>query len=161
MKKKNILLAILCASILLFVPLTNVSGGSIGGLNTKVEIVEDSDLNHIEQLLDDLRVLIDEILLVYGNNPKIVEKCLQIKEFFDSWKEALCFALFMISIGVLGLAMDLPNGELRNRVVAIGLVLFGATWILCDILLNGNSFKQDSILNQIENNNFDCPCMYE
>ena len=45
MQKKNILIAILCVTILLLVPLTNVSGASVNGLNTKVEVIEETNPN--------------------------------------------------------------------------------------------------------------------
>jgi len=45
MKKKNVLIAILCIAILLLVPLNNVSGGSVGGLNKKVEVNKEQNSN--------------------------------------------------------------------------------------------------------------------
>jgi hypothetical protein len=45
MQRKNILIAILCVTILFLVPLTNVCGAFVSGLNSKVEVNEDSLVN--------------------------------------------------------------------------------------------------------------------
>jgi len=126
MKKKNILIAILCASILLLVPLTNVSGASIGGLNTKDEIVEETNpnikdmysifmeeievqkyfgLNPDDFTLEDLRDFVIKIDLLFGHYPEVAESCENIIEILDVEYPILCelYKLLLLSCGILNI----------------------------------------------------------
>ena len=84
MKNKNIFLAILCASILLLVPLTNISGASVGELNTEAEFVEEANTVIPYHLFEELIVLINRLLIDYRDIPEVVVACNEALEVIDS-----------------------------------------------------------------------------
>ena len=84
MQKKNILITIFCVTILLLVPLSNVSGASVGGLNNKVGIVEESNLVIPYHLFDELVVLINQLLVDGKDIPFVVDGCNEALGLIDS-----------------------------------------------------------------------------
>jgi hypothetical protein len=112
MQKKNILIAILCVTILLLVPFTSISSASVSGLNTKVEIVEEVypnievmdiskfieefeiqeylDINADDYTLEDLRDFVIKIDFLFGHYPEIAESCKNIIEILDIPNPELC-----------------------------------------------------------------------
>jgi hypothetical protein len=83
MQKKNILIAILCVTILLLVPFTSISGASVGELNTKVEIVEEATPVIPYHMFEELVESINQLLIDYGDIPKVVEICNEALELID------------------------------------------------------------------------------
>jgi hypothetical protein len=112
MKKKNILIAILCATILLLVPFTSISGASVGGLNTKVEIVEEANPDIPYHLFEELVVLINQLLVDGKDVPEVVDMCNEALELIDSilimeLNEEICLKLEALFWGFAGLAIVL------------------------------------------------------
>ena len=105
MKKKNILIAILCVSILLLVPLTNISGASIGGLNTKDDIVEEAKPVIPYYLFDELIELINQLLVECSHIPEIVNMCYEALEVIDSITQKELFEIICLELGSLFLLL--------------------------------------------------------
>jgi hypothetical protein len=110
MQKKNILIAILCASILLLVPFSTISGASVGGLNNKVEIVGESNPVIPYHLFEELIELINQLLVDGKDVPEVVDMCNEALELIDSilqmdLHDIICgvFAILFFGFGVLGL----------------------------------------------------------
>jgi len=68
MKKRNILIAILCVTILLLVPLSNISGASVGGLNIKDEVIEETNPVIPDSQLEEL---LFQTIIDIANNKEI------------------------------------------------------------------------------------------
>jgi hypothetical protein len=101
MQKKNILIAILCVTILLLVPFTSISGASVNGLNTKVEIVDESNPVIPYYLFDELVELINQLLEDGKDVPEVVDMCNEALEVIDSillmeLHQAICAALQLL-----------------------------------------------------------------
>jgi hypothetical protein len=99
--KKNILIAILCVTILLLVPFTSISGASVSGLNTKVEIVEEVNPVIPYNLFEELVESINQLLIDYGDIPEVVDTCNEALEVIDSIIkmdiiEEICLALYVL-----------------------------------------------------------------
>jgi hypothetical protein len=110
MQKKNILIAILCVTILLLVPLTNVSGASVGGLNTKNIVVEETNPVIPYYLFDELVELINQLLVDGKDVPEVVDMCNEALELIDSilqneLHDIICggLAILFFGFGVLAL----------------------------------------------------------
>jgi hypothetical protein len=172
--KKNILIAILCVTILLLVPFTSISGASVGGLNTKVEIVEETNPVIPYYLFDELVVLINQLLVDGKDVPEVVDMCNEALEVIDSillmeLHQAICAALqllfwsFMLGgIFLFTLAYiyrDAGQPEIASIFMALAFacVVMGSTcWViglilLCewawDILRENNILKNGMDLN--------------
>ena len=98
MQKKNILIAILCATILMLVPFTSISSASVSGSNTKVEVIEDTYSVIQEYIQEELHELINLLLLNYGHIPQIVAVCNELLELIspDYPGDAFCFMLLVL-----------------------------------------------------------------
>jgi len=128
MKKKNILIAILCVTILLLVPLSNVSGVSVDGLNTKDEVIEDANpvisivdiklIKDFQELdiptenldeftLEDFRDFVIKIDLLFGHYPEVAESCENIIEILDIEYPILCelYTILLVSCGILNIVV--------------------------------------------------------
>ena len=107
--KKNILIAILCVAILLLVPFTSISGASVGGLNTKVEIVEEANPDIPYHMFEEMVVLINQLLVDGKDVPEVVDMCNEALEMIVSilkmgLHDEICgvLALLFFGFGVLG-----------------------------------------------------------
>ena len=155
MQKKNILIAILCVTVLLLVPLSNVSGASVGGLNTKKEVIEeaypnsevidiskfieefqiqeDLDITPDDFTLEDLRDFVIKINLLFGHYPEVAESCKNIIEILDTPYPKLCnlFITLFLVWGVFG-------AEVINVLKAFGIYetpIGQAIWLLMAAIL--------------------------
>jgi hypothetical protein len=86
MQKKNISIAILCVTILLFVPFTSISGASIRKFNTKEQVIEEAKPIIQYYFFDELVELINELLVDYRHMPEIADACNEALEVIDSIK---------------------------------------------------------------------------
>ena len=128
MQKKNILIAVLCTTILILVPLTNVSGGSIGGLNPKVEIVKEATPVIPYHLFDELIELINQLLVDGKDVPEVVDMCNEALELIGSilqneLHDIICGGLAILFFGFLVLAIFLL--ELCNIFFEVGFTFLG------------------------------------
>jgi hypothetical protein len=133
MKKKNIFLAILCTSILLLVPLTNISGASVSGLNTEAEFVEEANTVIPYHLFEELIVLINRLLIDYGDIPEVVVACNEALEAIDSIIqmdniEEICDRLWGIGyafglIGLIALFFLIGEEDLFDALYLIGWII--------------------------------------
>jgi hypothetical protein len=153
MRKKNLLIAILCVTILLLVPFTSISGASVGRLNTKVEIVEEANPVIPYHLFEEMVVLINQLLVDGKDVPEVVDMCNEALELIDSilqmeLHDTICgvLALLFFGFGVLGvflLALGLIFGEevdplLGSIFIALGtasMIIAMTCFVIATILL--------------------------
>jgi hypothetical protein len=153
MQKKNILIAILCAFILLLVPFTSISGASVGRLNTKVEIVEEADPVIPFYLFDELVELINQLLVDGKDVPEVVDMCNEALELIDSIiqsenLEEICaslellfwgfgiLAVFLVALGLMFEWEGYPLlGSLFKALGEASLIIAAFNWVIGIILL--------------------------
>jgi hypothetical protein len=100
------------------VPFTSISGASVSGLNTKVEIVEETNPDIPYHLFDELIELINQLLVDGKDVPEVVDMCNNALELIDSiiqsenleeicaslellfWSFAV-LAVFLVSLGIM------------------------------------------------------------
>jgi hypothetical protein len=161
MKKKNILIAILFTAIFLLVPLTNVSGGSVGGLNTKEGIVEVANPDIPYHMFEELVELINQLLVAGSDIPFVFDMCNDALEMINpilEWEifEGICIVTGMLfwTFGIVGILLFIRGfRELATYCelicalnLGIGIILF-CDWILDVISQENNLFKNGIGLN--------------
>ena len=161
MKKKNILLAILCVTILLLVPLTNVSGGSIGGLNTKVEVVEEANPDIPYHMFEEMVELINQLLIDGRDIPEVVVACNEALEVINpiiqmELFEGICTVTGILfwTFGIVGILLFIRGFRVLATYcelicalnLGIGLIFF-CEWAIYFFSQENNLFKNGIGLN--------------
>jgi hypothetical protein len=136
MQKKNILIAVLCATILLLVPFTSISGASVGGLNTKNIVVGETTPVIPYYLFDELVELINQLLVDGKDIPEVVDMCNEALELIDSilqneLHDIICGGLAILFFGFLVLAIFLL--ELSNIFEGIGSTFLSSIFLSLSI----------------------------
>jgi len=158
---KKILVACLCVTLMLITPLVVAKENKITTNIMEESIVVEPNVDDIEGLVAQLRVVINEILQDYGHISMIRNQCNKIVDVLDSFGLIvycifLCVLFLPLFIIVLFMNfLGLWGTYIFNNILWLTLGI--AMTIDLDCLSSGSNLSLNSMSNLIN----ECPCMQQ